>query len=204
MQFPVGAPIQVTAGNITQEPQELAVIAKYLDCNTFPAEFAALDNLNSDGSAGYVSAEEFIANFLSKTPQRQMVKESMLDGVPFFEMADFNKDGMLGYEEYVVLRHFWTPILLSNTAPSKSGNKPNAEGPLGGAYFEAATVSVWVTTANNLMLRLYITNAWSSAATREPREGEELDYKRTLDIDGRFLISPRAFLVQCPARKRYP
>ena len=39
MRFPVGAPIQVTAGNITLEPQELAIIAKYLDCNTFKAEF---------------------------------------------------------------------------------------------------------------------------------------------------------------------
>ena len=192
MQFPAGAPIQVTAGNITREPQELAVIAKYLDCNTFRDEFNAIDTLNSvQGATGYISLEEWTANFLSKTPQRQMVAEGMLSGSATFEAADLNKDGMLAFEEFVVFRHFWTPILLSNTAPAKGSSTPNADGPLGGAYYDASTVSVWVTTANNLMMRLYIANGWSSAKTREPREGEEINYRRMLDMDGRFLVPVR-------------
>jgi hypothetical protein len=202
MRFPVGAPIQVTAGNITLEPQELAIIAKYLDCNTFKAEFDAIDTL--DITTGYISLEEWTKNFLSKTPQRQMIKNGMLSSPATFQAADLNKDNMLTFEEFVVFRHFWTPILLSNTAPARASNIRNADGPLGGAYYDASTVSVWVTTANNLMLRLYITNSWSSAKTREPREGEETNYRKMLDMDGEFsralsllFLSPSCLLVGC-------
>ena len=105
------------------------------------------------------------------------------------QATDLNKDGLVSYEEYIVLRHFWTPVLISNSGPAPLAGGSVASGPLGGLFWDKEMVSVWVTTANNILLRLYITNNWDSAATREPLPGEETDFSQNSDLDGSGRIS---------------
>mmetsp|Transcript_28928 Transcript_28928/g.69430 ORF Transcript_28928/g.69430 Transcript_28928/m.69430 type:complete len:1016 (+) Transcript_28928:296-3343(+) len=184
MKFPVGAPIQVTAGPVGNDANELTGISN-LDCNTFAADFVALDTEAADG---FLTRTEF-NNFLNKVPFKQMVATKMLDSDSVFWIADLNKDKFVSAHEYLILRHFWTPTLISNAAPTQTTGTPLAEGPLGGMFFDNSTVSVWVTTANNMMVRLYIVNSWDSAGTREPRYTEEKEHKRLRDLDGSTRIS---------------
>jgi len=182
MKYPVGSPIQVTAGPMLNETSELASIPM-LNCNTFKGAFTSLDT-NGDG---FLTRDEFQA-WLDETPQRQMVQQHMLDPEAVYWIVDLNKDKHISEQEYMVLRHFWTPTTLARTAPSQN-LLPLAEAQLGGFFYDNATVSVWVTTANNLMLRLYITNKWNSAAVRQPRKGEEKEHRRLRDLDGSQRIS---------------
>uniref|UniRef100_A0A7S0HCK3 Calmodulin n=1 Tax=Hanusia phi TaxID=3032 RepID=A0A7S0HCK3_9CRYP len=190
MQYPIGDPILATSGPLLNETSELGIIHKYMDCNTFPDEFRLLDTSNAGHPAGYLSLGEFEENFLSQIPNKQMIAANFLNASVMFCIADLNRDGLLSYEEFVILRHFWTPFLLSSTAPAPIDNENTlAKGPLGGVFVDNSTVSVWVVTANNLLLRLYIANGWSSARTRQPQPGEELFYQQNADLDGSTRIS---------------
>ena len=183
MQFPMGAPIQVAPGPVGNSTNELYMIPT-LDCTTFPAEWASLD-VNADG---YLSSNEF-SKFYINLPNRQLVAMGLLDPSFVQQATDLNKDGLVSYEEYIVLRHFWTPVLISNSGPAPLAGGSVASGPLGGLFWDKEMVSVWVTTANNILLRLYITNNWDSAATREPLPGEETDFSQNSDLDGSGRIS---------------
>ena len=92
--------------------------------------------------------------------------------------TDFNKDGVVSPEEFIVLRHFITPMLLSDTGPAQDGEQYLADGPLGGLFYDKTAISVWVTTSNNILMRLYLANRWPAAKTREPRALEEKELKR--------------------------
>jgi len=190
LQYPIGDPIQVTSGPLLNETSELGVIPKYLNCSVFPDEFRQLDSSSAGHPAGYLSMSELEQGFFSQIPNKQMIDANFLNASVMFAIADLNKDGLLSYEEYVILRHFWTPFLLSSTAPAPIDNENTlAMGPLGGVFVDNSTVSVWVVTANNLLLRLYIANGWSSARTRQPQPGEELFYQQNADLDGSTRIS---------------
>jgi len=182
MLFPAAAPIQVTKAPM-HKSNALKEIVDTLDCSLFKGEF---DELDVDGD-GYLSEQQF-GRWFEKTPMRQMVEQQMLNTEFTFWTVDLNKDRVISFQEYIVLRHFWTPVLLSNTAPGvKTGTL--ADGPLGGLFMDDATVSVWVTTANNILLNLYLNNSWPAAKTREPRSNEELELKRLSDLDGSTRIS---------------
>ncbi|KAJ1467574.1 hypothetical protein T484DRAFT_1858355 [Baffinella frigidus] len=159
MQFPSAQPIQVSFGPVKNESSELAMVPKYLKCTTFPTEFAALD---TGTDAGVLNRAEF-GVFMTRIPLKQarspqfMVEQDRLDpdfifwtadlnkdGVlsPEESLADLNKDGVLSPEEFMVLRHFITPLLLSNTGPAQDGTESLAGGPLGGLFYDTASVSV--------------------------------------------------------------
>ena len=183
MKFPMGHPIQVTAGPLLNETSELADIP-YLNCNNFQIYFGELDTNNDQ----FLTRKEF-EKFLLQSPQRQMIEMHMLDPESMWWTVDLNKDQHVSFQEYVVMRHYWTPIILSDSAPAQRNGEPNANGALGGFYYDNSTISVWVTTANNLMSRLYIANSWDSAGVREPRKSEEKEHRRLRDLDGSSRIS---------------
>jgi len=183
MKFPVSAPIQVTAGPLANETSELANIPM-LDCGNFNSYFNALDTT----SDGFLSKVEFDI-MMTQSPQKEMVAMKLLDKDSVFWVVDVNKDKFVSLQEYLVFRHFWTPTLISNSAPRQPTGKPLAMEQYGGFYLDNATNSVWVTSANNLMLRLYLANRWNSAETREPRKGEETQHMRLRDLDGSTRIS---------------
>mmetsp|Transcript_9601 Transcript_9601/g.22122 ORF Transcript_9601/g.22122 Transcript_9601/m.22122 type:complete len:1023 (+) Transcript_9601:107-3175(+) len=186
MLYPAAAPIQFTKTPLAAD-NALYSTVQLMDCSNFAAEFDSMD-VNNDGSLSADEFESTSTGWFSKTPMKQMAAQAMLNATLTTWTVDFNKDDVISMEEYIVLRHFWTPVLLGSTAPAvETGTL--AGGPLGGLYMDDATTSVWVTTANNMLLNLYLNNSWPAAKTRQPRSSEENEMKKTADLDGSKRIS---------------
>jgi hypothetical protein len=124
-----------------------------------------------------------------------------------FRFADFNRDGYLSLEEYLVFRHFWAPVHLAQVGPQPENEAVLLkDGPLGGLFWDKNVVEVMMVNVINIILeQVEVSKTWACGCTggvvcpsscpwnsgnaRESNEQEMLKILRTLDLDGSSRVS---------------
>ena len=80
----------------------------HMDCNQFLLDFTALD-VSGDARLSFEEMEPYLSIGVNSF----LVKQQRLNTATAFRLSDFNRDGYVNKEEFLVLRHFWAPVHLS-------------------------------------------------------------------------------------------
>lgn len=174
----------------------------YLDCAAFATEFRALDR-NSDATLD----EEELKPFLRSGFNKMLGADGSLNEKLVFRQADLDENSRLSREEWLVLRHFWSPVLASQAGPLQRGDEKLAAGPLGGFFWDENVIEIFMTNAVNTMLEQVSQSKkwacgcvspaavcpadcpWQSGYLRESSKSEGRLVLRNFDLDGTGVIS---------------
>jgi len=173
----------------------------YLDCAAFDIEFGALDR-----NANAVLDANELMPFLRTGFNQLLGATGKLSEAQVFVQADLDKNDVLSREEWLVLRHFWAPVLASQAGPLQRGDQALADGPLGGLFWDQNVIEIFMTNAVNTMLEQVLQSKkwacgcmpgdlcpadcpWQSGYLRESSKKEGSLVLRSFDLDGSGVVS---------------
>eukprot|EP00294_Goniomonas_avonlea_P015832 CAMPEP_0114572222 /NCGR_PEP_ID=MMETSP0114-20121206/18170_1 /TAXON_ID=31324 /ORGANISM="Goniomonas sp, Strain m" /LENGTH=581 /DNA_ID=CAMNT_0001759405 /DNA_START=12 /DNA_END=1754 /DNA_ORIENTATION=- len=158
-----------------------------LNCSQFIHELF-FDPRFGASPAGVMSIENFFKLFfddyaLQRMPNPFLRKKGYMIPELVGRIVDLNKDGSISLDEFLVVMHFWSPLIFSRSGPTLKSNTEVQ----GGLFFDVGSWAVWLEQSIQLAMTTEDyppeqKRGWS-LKLRQPRPGESTGSFQSLDFD---------------------